>query len=333
MSINTRLKEIDSVAKPLLNNRQNRDHSHTTIGMSSPSSATAHHRVCSYTSDDEIDVITPHDAAEEHACNPFQTFVECRASSKVYIMTGISIVMILTITLGLCMLSVREMDTVVLTPNMRERMVTILTDTHGCCPDSCTFVHNLLPQWIHWRYATFSSEKELERHAASSGRATHVIVVANEASLHMTASWSRSYRNRTGFSVGLFHVGDLSNTDTASTYASYDYVLRHYYFSKLLNATNSMYVRALGNLTCGTGPPWPSYEERSIDAIAAEHFNENTTATIPRLGVHWLMLPVGLVRPEVRQFQRRKTTVWPVRYCAVFPHHDSSATPCSYYNQ
>ncbi|KAL7489577.1 hypothetical protein ACHAW6_015240 [Cyclotella cf. meneghiniana] len=87
--------------------------------------------------------------------------------------------------------------------------------------------------------------------------------------------------------VGLLEMADELNTSgNARYYGLFDYVIRNYYFPSLLGAPPSMYVRALGNLTCGTatayGENWANSSNYGEQKPILYQENQE-----PWLGVHW----------------------------------------------
>jgi hypothetical protein len=143
---------------------------------------------------------------------------------------------------------------------------------------------------------------------------THVVVVWIPSELradHALAVWARKQREHTNYTVGLI-VSDEMNLVGSAAFGSFDYVLRHYY-QELLHENYpedpQMYLRALGNMTCGTGVyhllqspntyccpsllslPGPDNTlYTNLPNIAAPQFLETEAAGTPRFGVHWVFL-------------------------------------------
>ena len=184
------------------------------------------------------------------------------------------------------------------TPLDTDMILTIAVDHDGSCPNKCAFVHDIFPQWVRYRYRAFKDTQDLD--SIVSKDPTHILIVGRKSSVPFCGKWAVKYREQTGFSVGLMHMADETNVHTKDGYKHYDYVLRHYYFKKLGGSLDKVHVRALGNLTCGTGPSWP----------ANMSIAENQDS--PRLGIHWAFLPVGFVRPAVKSLNHHPDTVWPV---------------------
>lgn len=167
-------------------------------------------------------------------------------------------------------------------------LLTILIDNYGSCPESCTFIHNLLPVWVRYHYSEIGNnvnllfEKQID---------THVLFIARKH-LYELGHWAINHRKRTGYSVGILHMADELNM--GSTYSGFDYVLRHYYFKELRGPAAGLYIRALGNLSCGQGPTWPEHHQLVHG---------------PPLGVHWMFLPMFKIKDLFGS--RLANSVWP----------------------
>lgn len=141
--------------------------------------------------------------------------------------------------------------------------LTILVDWTEC-QEPCMFVHPILPPWVRFRYHNLNlTDVNNDRVPRSS----HYMFIARRNILDL-AGWAQRHRVEHSFSVGLWLMADeFDKFDSHNDFASFDYVIRHYFFQTKLD---HFYVRALGNQTCGSSPPLPT-----------SHIGE------PRWGVHW----------------------------------------------
>ena len=156
-------------------------------------------------------------------------------------------------------------------PLPRSILLTIAVDNIFNCPNDCAFVHELLPPWVRYRYKQLINHNPRDLNINS-----HTLFVARSiGDPGPLTDWTRSFRKSTNFSVGVLVMADEHNDHNKTYFPVFDYVLRHYFFPE-------EHVRALGNLTCGTGPTWPASEDSPLALLA------------PPLGVHWVVLsPLG----------------------------------------
>ena len=136
----------------------------------------------------------------------------------------------------------------------------------------------------------------------------HVLIVARYH-IPRLAELAKQYRERTGFSVGLWQMAEERGIDMASIapiYHKFDYVLRHYYRDPLWNEpTNQLHLRALGNLTCAAGAGAGNNAQHDLPSPAAQN------SMYPKWGLHWVMLDAK--DPYLMTTQRRNVAShWPI---------------------
>ena len=141
--------------------------------------------------------------------------------------------------------------------------LTILMDWRNC-QAACMFVHPILPRWVQFQYRNLNMS-EITNSSLHGSSHYMVIMRGNISSL---AAWSQKHRVKFGVSIGLWLMADeLDNFNYHYNFASFDYVIRHYYFQTKLDL---FFLRALGNHTCGESPVLPTLRRGE-----------------PRWGVHW----------------------------------------------
>jgi hypothetical protein len=135
-----------------------------------------------------------------------------------------------------------------------------------------------MPSFVRWRYLSYQYNNIA---ALSIQTDTLIVAPAHDRIDDALLQWALSHR-RKGFSVGLMIMADEGNNVGTSTFYGFDYVLRNYYFAQLNGHDNDhdYYLRGLGNLTCGTGPPWaPNPAKKNFQP-----------GELPWLGIHWLFM-------------------------------------------
>ena len=161
-------------------------------------------------------------------------------------------------------------------------ILTIAVDQEGSCPEKCLFSHLLLPSWVRYRHVDFQKIEDLDT-KKSVPLYSNLLIITRKDFVNVE-KWVQERRKKYGVSVGLWVMGDeLDNKNMHSTYRSYDYVIRHFYFQ---NKKDFYYLRALGNQTCGSSPPLPVSSERKAE---------------PKWGVHWAFLPPHGFHPLLLQ--------------------------------
>jgi hypothetical protein len=148
----------------------------------------------------------------------------------------------------------------------------IAVDQFGACPEGCSFVHHYLPPWVRFKYISFDKEDMLEEHMKENA---HLFILARTNIINL-ADLAVRWRETTNKTVGLWHMADERNYigEIKKPYHKFDYVVRNYYRSGTdFYEQNGMFLRALGNMTCGESPPLPT-----------------NNALEPKYGVHYMML-------------------------------------------
>jgi hypothetical protein len=159
------------------------------------------------------------------------------------------------------------------------------------CPELCDTIHYYLPDFVQWRYITLT-DGHMHRLAIDND----TLIIAHHLNPSEMTQWATKHRLLSGKSVGLMLMSDETNNNVW-IYGAFDYVLRSFYFEKLNAAPVEHYVRALGNLSCGTGPVWDPNPSDTKENM------------LPWLGIHYVFqqgLPNNAVSGHFSKF-----SIWP----------------------
>lgn len=194
----------------------------------------------------------------------------------------------------------------------------------GSCPENCLDnIPTILGPDVKAVHYLVDDPSDWKLPALESREGGNILVVARQHNVALAAGYVKELRERVHgltlaqssedrqekslpLMIGLFDMADENNrSGTARYYGLFDYVVRNYYFHILKDSPPGMYLRALGNLTCGTAlvndveEAWPHTTEGDKSTTSSSKtsradqsmstpvvkYRENTE---PWLGVHWL---------------------------------------------
>lgn len=194
----------------------------------------------------------------------------------------------------------------------------------GTCPETCLDnIPTILGPDVKAVHHRVDNPADWQLPALENSNGRNILVVARQYNVAPAARYVEKLRERVlglnlaqsgedrrerslPLMVGLFDMGDeLNSHGTARYYGLFDYVVRNYYHHILKDSPPGMYLRALGNLTCGTAlvndveEAWPHITEGDMSTTSSDKASgaEQGKATPvvkyqenkePWLGVHWL---------------------------------------------